>query len=92
MFKIFLFNYYPFSTNVVDFPNFQEETDQIHPEDRDFIKLTIVDLMLKSPPSVQKQLSTAIAIIGKEDFPAKWPNLINDMVNNNNNFLINNFI
>jgi exportin-2 (importin alpha re-exporter) len=36
--------------------------------------------MLKSPPSVQKQLSTAIAIIGKEDFPAKWPNLINDMV------------
>lgn len=36
--------------------------------------------MLKSPPPVQKQLSTAIAIIGKEDFPLKWPNLINDMV------------
>ena len=58
----------------------KEENDVIHPEDRDSIKLAIVDLMLKSPPSVQKQLSTAIAIIGKEDFPAKWPNLIHDMV------------
>ena len=58
----------------------QEEADQIAAEDRESIKSAIVDLMLKSPPSVQKQLSTAIAIIGKEDFPSKWPNLINDMV------------
>ena len=36
--------------------------------------------MLKSPSGVQKQLSAAIAIIGQEDFPAKWPNLIGEMV------------
>ncbi len=36
--------------------------------------------MLKSPTSVQKQLSAAIAIIGQEDFPAKWPALMGDMV------------
>ena len=36
--------------------------------------------MLKSPSGIQKQLSAAIAIIGQEDFPAKWPNLINEMV------------
>ncbi len=36
--------------------------------------------MLKSPTSIQKQLSAAIAIIGKEDFPAKWPGLLGVMV------------
>jgi exportin-2 (importin alpha re-exporter) len=36
--------------------------------------------MLKSPTMIQKQLSNAIAIIGQQDFPAKWPNLLNDMV------------
>ena len=36
--------------------------------------------MLSSPVPVQKQLSQAIAIIGQQDFPAKWPNLVNDMV------------
>ena len=44
------------------------------------MKNGIVDLMLKSPSGVQKQLSAAIAIIGQQDFPAKWPNLINEMV------------
>lgn len=36
--------------------------------------------MLKSPKGIQKQLSAAIAIIGQQDFPAQWPNLINEMV------------
>jgi len=31
---------------------------------------------------VQKQLSQGIAIIGKEDFPAKWPELMQQMVIN----------
>ena len=44
------------------------------------MKCLIVDLMLKSPGPVQKQLSQAIAIIGQEDFPARWPNLVTDMV------------
>lgn len=36
--------------------------------------------MLSSPESIQKQLSDAISIIGKTDFPTKWPELITQMV------------
>lgn len=36
--------------------------------------------MLTSPESIQKQLSDAISIIGKYDFPTKWPELIDQMV------------
>merc|ERR1719411_1249211 len=56
------------------------EDDKIHGDDREAIKRSIVELMLKSPSGIQKQLSAAIAIIGQQDFPAKWPNLIGEMV------------
>lgn len=36
--------------------------------------------MLTSPDKIQKQLSDAISIIGKTDFPLKWPELITQMV------------
>lgn len=36
--------------------------------------------MLSSPEAIQKQLSDAISIIGKSDFPTKWPELIEQMV------------
>lgn len=36
--------------------------------------------MLNSPEAIQKQLSDAISIIGKTDFPLKWPELIKQMV------------
>lgn len=36
--------------------------------------------MLFSPNSIQKQLSDAITVIGKHDFPDKWPELIGQMV------------
>jgi len=58
----------------------EEGADKIHQSDRAQIKSLIVDLMLTSPVPVQKQLSQAIAIIGNQDFPAKWPSLVNDMV------------
>lgn len=58
----------------------EEGDDKIHAEDRDTIKRLIVDLMLKSPTMIQRQLSNAIAIIGQEDFPMKWQNLMHDMV------------
>lgn len=35
----------------------------------------VVDL-----PNILQQLSDAIGIIGREDFPDKWPNLIMEMV------------
>lgn len=54
--------------------------DAIHEDDRNTIRTCILTLMLGSPPPIQKQLSEAIAIIGKYDFPAKWKELIPDMV------------
>lgn len=36
--------------------------------------------MLKSSWQIQKQLSAAVSIIGKYDFPEKWPQLIDEMV------------
>ncbi|XP_005175375.1 exportin-2 [Musca domestica] len=54
--------------------------DKIHIDDRNTIKTLIVTLMLRSPPALQKQLSDAVSIIGKHDFPKKWPQLIDEMV------------
>lgn len=57
-----------------------DQADRIHQSDRAAIKNLIVTLMLTSPESIQKQLSDAISIIGKTDFPLKWPELIIQMV------------
>merc|ERR1711892_1537036 len=59
----------------------EDGPDKIHATDRNQVKTLIVDLMLKSPGPVQKQLSQAIAIIGQQDFPAKWESLVPDLVN-----------
>lgn len=48
--------------------------------ERVFIKTQIVDLMVHQPEKVQNQLSEAIAIIGKYDFPHAWDTLIPHMV------------
>lgn len=58
----------------------QDEPDRIHEQDRIAIKNFIVTLMLTSPEAIQKQLSDAISIIGKSDFPEKWPQLLREMV------------
>ncbi|XP_066140699.1 exportin-2 [Euwallacea fornicatus] len=58
----------------------EDQLDRIHQSDRVAIKNLIVTLMLTSPESIQKQLSDAISIIGKTDFPVKWPELITQMV------------
>ena len=52
----------------------------MHASDRTTIKTSIVDLMLQSPESLQKQLSEAVTVIGKYDFPEKWPELMSNMV------------
>jgi len=59
----------------------EDSADKIHEADRNQVKTLIIDLMLKSPGPIQKQLSQAIAIIGQQDFPGKWQSLIPDMVN-----------
>ncbi|XP_044735221.1 exportin-2 isoform X2 [Chrysoperla carnea] len=57
-----------------------DQPNRIHESDRTAVKQFIVELMLRSPEGIQKQLSDAISIIGKFDFPNKWPELIGQMV------------
>lgn len=52
------------------------EPTKISENDRKLIKTNIVELMLKSPDSIQRQLSEAISIVGREDFPDKWNDLL----------------
>ncbi|KAJ6665630.1 hypothetical protein lerEdw1_002000 [Lerista edwardsae] len=59
----------------------EDEPNKICDADRIAIKANIVHLMLSSPEQIQKQLSDAISIIGREDFPQKWPDLLTEMVN-----------
>lgn len=54
--------------------------DSINSSDRAAIKDFIVELMLQSPEQIQRQLSDAISIIGREDFPEKWPDLLQKMI------------
>jgi len=56
--------------------------NKIHPEDRVLIKEQIVTVMLNAPDAVQKQLSDAISLIGKHDFPDNWPNLLTTIIEN----------
>ncbi|EDO41297.1 predicted protein [Nematostella vectensis] len=56
------------------------EPSKINPADRQAVKTEIVDLMLRSPEQLQKQLSDAISVIGMEDFPDKWEDLLPGMV------------
>uniref|UniRef100_A0A3B4ZRJ2 Exportin-2 n=1 Tax=Stegastes partitus TaxID=144197 RepID=A0A3B4ZRJ2_9TELE len=58
----------------------EDEPNKISDQDRTAIKANIVNLMLSSPEQIQKQLSDAISIIGREDFPQKWPDLLTEMV------------
>ena len=59
----------------------EEDTpNKIHQTDRETVKQLIITLMLKAPELIQRQLGDAVSIIGKNDFPAQWPNLINEMV------------
>lgn len=55
------------------------EPQRISENDRNLVKTNIVELMLKSPDSIQRQLSEAISIIGKEDFPDKWKDLLGNL-------------
>ena len=54
--------------------------DKICQEDREFIKAEVIGIMTSCKVKIQKQFSEAVAIIGKEDFPEKWQNLMPEMI------------
>ncbi|KAG7575139.1 Armadillo-type fold [Arabidopsis suecica] len=50
--------------------------------EKEQIKTLIVSLMLSSSPRIQSQLSEALAVIGKHDFPKSWPALLPELIAN----------
>ncbi|KAJ4953375.1 hypothetical protein NE237_030207 [Protea cynaroides] len=58
------------------------ELSPIPDHEKEQIKTLIVPLMLSSTPRIQSQLSEALALIGKHDFPKLWPTLLPELVSN----------
>lgn len=49
--------------------------------DKGQIKAAILPLLLSGPPAeLRSLLGAAVALIAQADFPANWPNLVNDLV------------
>ncbi|XP_061996202.1 exportin-2 [Rosa rugosa] len=48
--------------------------------EKDQIKALIVTLMLNATPKIQGQLSEALVLIGKHDFPRLWPTLLPELI------------
>ncbi|KAI3444397.1 hypothetical protein Pfo_001062 [Paulownia fortunei] len=48
--------------------------------EKEQIKALIVILMVNTSPKIQAQLSEALTIIGKHDFPKAWPTLLPELV------------
>jgi exportin-2 (importin alpha re-exporter) len=65
-------------------PNDEDDDGRVRcviPEsDRALIKDNLVSLMCTVPPQLQSQCSESIAIIASSDFPARWDNLLADLI------------
>ena len=48
--------------------------------DRDSIKMHLIDLMSTTPSDVQRQLAEAVSIIAKYDFPHNWQTLLPQLI------------
>jgi len=52
----------------------------ISPQDREMIKNNLVELMCTVPPQIQAQISESISLIAELDFPQRWGNLLDTLV------------
>lgn len=52
----------------------------INDTEKEQIKALVVSMMLSTPPKIQSQLSEALAMISKHDFPKKWGSLLPELV------------
>ena len=66
-------------TRYISPPQDEDGNSHVSEKDRAAVRQLIVELMLRSPEQVQRQLSDAISVVGRCDFPARWPNLIGDL-------------
>ncbi|KAL0002316.1 hypothetical protein SO802_016097 [Lithocarpus litseifolius] len=62
-------------------PASPDESNPLIPDfEKAEIKALIVRLMLSSTPKIQSQLSEALALIGKHDFPKSWLTLLPELI------------
>ncbi|XP_009336759.2 exportin-2 [Pyrus x bretschneideri] len=61
-------------------PNASSDETPIPDAEKDQIKGLIVSLMLSATPKIQGQLSEALVLIGKHDFPKLWPALLPELI------------
>ncbi|CAI0469640.1 unnamed protein product [Linum tenue] len=61
-------------------PAQDSEFNPIPDDEKNQIKTLIVSLMLSSSPRIQSQLSEALSLIGKHDFPKTWPSLLPELI------------
>lgn len=52
------------------------EAMQIGEAERQPVRQAIIEAMLRAPPSARPLLSTALGIVAYEDFPERWPTLL----------------
>jgi exportin-2 (importin alpha re-exporter) len=58
----------------------RDERDLVSATDRLTIKQHIVQLMVTSPPAIQKQLSESMRVISACDFYKKWDTLLPELI------------
>eukprot|EP00252_Welwitschia_mirabilis_P008441 TRINITY_DN2027_c0_g1_i1.p1 TRINITY_DN2027_c0_g1~~TRINITY_DN2027_c0_g1_i1.p1 ORF type:complete len:966 (-),score=126.84 TRINITY_DN2027_c0_g1_i1:393-3290(-) len=61
-------------------PDHDNDPGLIQTPEKDQVKALIVRSMLSSQPRIQSQLSEALSIISKHDFPTRWPTLLPELV------------
>jgi exportin-2 (importin alpha re-exporter) len=61
-------------------PEEDSEYARIIDSDREGVRTYLIDLLCSAPVDIQKQLSEAVAIIAKSDFPDNWQNLLPQLV------------
>ncbi|VDO97375.1 unnamed protein product [Soboliphyme baturini] len=58
----------------------KDDVHYISDTDRAYIKEQILGLMIIAAPNIKRQVAEALAVIGKSDFPDRWPCLVGDFV------------
>jgi exportin-2 (importin alpha re-exporter) len=58
----------------------QDDETPLSTNDQGTIKSVVIQMMTTCAPDVQRQLSEAVSIIAKHDFPRQWNNLLPELV------------
>jgi exportin-2 (importin alpha re-exporter) len=61
-------------------PEEDSDLSRIVDSDREGVRTYVIDLLCSAPVEIQKQLSEAVAIIAKSDFPENWGSLLPQLV------------